>query len=98
MRISIQKAEREVDVYNMLTDYNNGRTKFELFEQGGKYHASYLIVASEDMGAKGEDDFVKKGGLVTCGASDMSARELYFFMQGVWAGEHKAAAAEGGVK
>jgi hypothetical protein len=98
MRISRQRAERRVQVYNIGAEYDE-RTEFELSrEEDGKYSLSYQFVASKDMGNEEDEDFTKKGEIATGATESMTARELYFFMNGVWAGENKAAAAEGGVK
>jgi hypothetical protein len=98
MRISRQRAERRVVVYNIGAEYDD-RTEFELSrEEDGKYSLSYQFVASKDMGNEEDEDFTKKGEIATGATESMTARELYFFMNGVWAAENKAAAAEGGVK
>ena len=90
MRISRQRAERKVNVYNIGTEYDD-RTKFELSrEEDGKYSLSYQFVALEDMGNEEDEDFIKGGSFATGATESMTARELYFFMNGVWAAENKA--------
>jgi len=81
-RISKKDAELTVDVYNMLAE-RRGKTEFELTEMPfnkDKYTIFYDI------------DSANEGKRVECGTSEMSARELHFFMQGVWAGENKTKA------
>ena len=97
MRISATRVMREMNAYNMLT-HDTGRTQFYLDIVDGKYHVSYQVVASSDMGNEEDEDFTKKGDSFTFGTSGMTARELHFFIQGVFAGEHKAVGIEEGVK
>ena len=89
MRISATRVMREMNAYNMLT-HDTGRTQFYLDIVDGKYHVSYPVVATADMGNEEDEDFTKKGDRFDFGVSDMTARELHFFMQGVFAGENKA--------
>ena len=87
MRISRQRAEREVNVYNICTEHDD-RTEFQLTERGGKYGVCYPVVATD--AATTVAQVAAGGGLFDFGVSDMTARELHFFMEGVFAGENKA--------
>lgn len=93
MRITFNAGTNDVNVYNICTEHDD-RTEFELTGRGGKYHICYPVVATEDMGNEEDEDFTKKGDRFDFGVSDMTARELHFFMQGVFAGENKARDAE----
>ena len=81
-RISKKNTEREVNVYNIIAEYE-GKTGFDLIEMPfnkDKYTISYDI------------DSANKGERLKCATSEMSARELHFFMEGVWVGEKKTKA------
>jgi len=85
MRISRQRAERRVQVYNIGAEYDD-RTEFELSrEEDGKYQLSFQFKKH------GRRTVELLGNEHASGATQpMTARELYFFMQGVWVGENKA--------
>jgi len=83
-RISKKDAEREVNVYNIIAkDYDKDKTEFELIEMPFNKD-KYTISFNVDSDSQGER--------IECAVSEMSARELHFFMRGVWVGENKAKA------
>ena len=81
-RISKKDAEREVNVYNIIAEYE-GKTGFDLIEMPFNKD-KYTISFNVDSDSQGER--------IKCAVSEMSARELHFFMRGVWVGENKAKA------
>ena len=81
-RISKKNTEREVNVYNIVAEHV-GKTGFELTEMPFNKD-KYTISFNVDSDSQGER--------IKCAVSEMSARELHFFMQGVWAGENKTKA------
>jgi len=81
-RISKKAAELKVDVYNIVAEYE-GKTGFDLTEMPFNKD-KYTISFNVDSDSQGER--------IKCATSEMSARELHFFMRGVWAGENKTKA------
>ena len=80
-RISKKNTERKVNVYNIVAEYE-GKTGFDLTEMASnkdKYVISFEV-----------DSDSKEGERIKGAVSQMSARELHFFMEGVWVGENKA--------
>ena len=85
-RISKKDAEREVNVYNIIAEYEGKKgAGFDLIEMRfnkDKYTISFNV----------DSEFVSQGERIKCAVSEMSARELHFFMRGVQTAEMKAKA------